>query len=138
MSAMLLATAVLAGTATRATDAQTANLPTFTAPSRADDPALSKDDPTYTNEPATVIDSKGVRYVANQLGSQLNVTTDGGRTWTHPGGKEMLLKNTESCTNAAADDIGDVELTADNGGRVYMADLQTTVGANADLGIQPV
>ena len=126
----------LVGT-TAPSQAQSANLPTFTAPSRADDPAVSGTNPLFVNEPATVVDSHGARYVAYQRQSQISVTTDGGRTWTHPGGKSLLTKNVEGCTSNL-DDVGDVELAADQNGRVLMADLQVTAGANADLGIQPV
>src|SRR5437870_737884 len=74
----------------------------FTTPSRADDPAIStaNDDPLYVNEPATVIDKDGARYVAYQRGSQLSVTRDGGRTWEHPGGANLLTKNLSGCSSA--------------------------------------
>src|SRR5439155_25482335 len=88
------------------------------------------------NEPATVIDKNGARYVAYQRGSQLSVTRDGGRTWEHPGGASLLSKNLTGCTSA--DDIGDVELATDAGGRVYMADLHAAVGGSPDTGVEPI
>src|SRR3954468_13804457 len=85
-----------------AAQGQTAT-PAFTGPSRADDPAVSKaaDDPLYPNEPATAIGADGTRYVAWQLGSQLSLTRDGGRTWEHPGGAELLTKNLSGCSSAS-------------------------------------
>src|SRR5216110_1956385 len=65
-AALLLATTTSAGAG---------GLPTFTPPSRADTNVEGH------NEPATIIDRNGVRYVAYQGGSQLSTTTDGGRTW---------------------------------------------------------
>lgn len=118
--------------------------PTFHAPSRADDPAISDArssdgsyaNPHYANEPALAVAADGTTYVANQLGSQLSYTTDGGRTWAHPGGKQLLMKNVSGCTPVS--DIGDVELATDNAGTVFMADLQITNGPELDNGIQPV
>jgi len=69
----------------------------FTAPSRADDPAISAKNPKYVNEPATAVGSDGARYVAYQRGSQLSVTRDGGRTWSYVGGSNaasVLSRNT--------------------------------------------
>ncbi|MCW2571111.1 MAG: hypothetical protein JWO88_1169 [Frankiales bacterium] len=108
--------------------------PTFTTPSRADDPKISTG--LYPQEPATIVGADGTRYVANQLGSQLSYTRDGGATWQHPGGKDALSKNVSGCTPAT--DIGDVDLAADRTGRVYFTDLQGTVGGTADNGIQPI
>lgn len=112
----------------------TATAPTFTAPSRADDPAVGSG--LYAQEPATIVGADGTRYVAYQLGSQLSFTRDGGQTWQHPGGKDALTKNVRGCTSGR--DIGDVDLAADRGGRVYFTDLQATGGGTADNGIQPV
>ena len=118
--------------------ARAATLPTFTAPSRADDPAVSvtQDDPKYVNEPATAVGRDGARYVAYQVDSQLSVTHDGGKTWAHPGGIDMLTKNVSGCSPGS--DVGDVDLATDAAGRVYMADLQITAGGSPDTGIQPV
>ena len=137
---MVLGVALVALTATTmggAARAQTAS-PTFTSPSRADDPAVSKaaDDQKYVSEPATAVGADGARYVAYQADSQLSVTHDGGRTWRHPGGIDMLTKNVDNCS--AASDIGDVELATDRAGRVYMADLQATAGGSPDTGVEPV
>ncbi len=122
----------LAGTATAA--AHPTGVPTFTAPTRADDPAVSTG--LYPQEPATIVAADGTRYVAYQLGSQLSYTRDGGRTWMHPGGKDMLTHGVSGCTPAK--DIGDVDLAADRGGRVYFGDLQATAGGTLDNGIQPI
>ncbi|MDQ1446576.1 MAG: repeat-like domain [Acidimicrobiaceae bacterium] len=111
-----------------------ATTPTFTAPVRVDDPKVSGT--KFANEPATVVDKNNIRYVAYQGGSQLAVSTDGGRTWAHKGGAEALTKNLTGCTSAA--DIGDVELTTDQAGRTYFADLQVAVGIPSDVGLQAV
>lgn len=108
--------------------------PTFHAPSRADDPSIG--DAQYPSEPATVVGADGTRYVANQLGSQVSYTTDGGRTWAHPGGQDMLANNVSGCTSVT--DIGDVDMAVDNAGTVFMADLQVTNGPELDNGIQPI
>ena len=107
---LLVAVALPAGTAATAAPAA----PTFTAPSRADDPKISTG--TYPQEPATIVGADGTRYVAYQLGSQLSYTRDGGRTWQYPGGKDALTKNVSGCSSAK--DIGDVDLAADRTGRV--------------------
>jgi hypothetical protein len=109
--------------------------PSFTAPSRADDRSLSATNSKYVNEPATLVGADGTRYVAYQRGSQLSTTTDGGRTWRYLP-KNVLTRNVQGC--ASARDVGDVDLTKDNAGRVYFGDLQVTAGATADTGIQPV
>src|SRR5204863_9990969 len=119
-AALLLASTTIAGAG---------GLPTFTSPSRADTGEGH-------NEPATIIDRNGVRYVAYQGGSQLATTTDGGRTWKHfP--DDVLTRKITPCTTGA-DDIGDVELATDQAGRTYFADLQATAGGTADNGVQPV
>jgi hypothetical protein len=127
----LLGVGLLGGAPAHAAPAK----PAFTAPSRADDPEISGTG-TYATEPATIVDSHGARYVANQLGSQISVTYDGGRTWTHPGGKEALTKHLSGCSSTGGD-VGDVELAADQAGRTYFADLQITTGG-LNNGIQPV
>lgn len=114
--------------------------PRFHAPSRADDPSISGNG-RYASEPATVVGRDGTRYVANQLGSQLSYTRNGGLSWTHVGGKDMLSRHIDPGSCQSRSDIGDVDLTADRTGRVYFADLQVTTnsGANgADTGIEPV
>ena len=121
----LCATLLLASTAT----AGAGGLPTFTSPTRADTNVEGH------NEPATIIDRNGVRYVAYQRGSQLSKTTDGGRTWTR---YENVLDNKISGCSTTPEDIGDVELATDQAGRTYFADLQATAGAEADNGVQPV
>ena len=119
-AALLLASTTIAGAG---------GLPTFTSPSRADTGEGH-------NEPATIVDRNGVRYVAYQGGSQLATTTDGGRTWKHfP--DDVLTRKITPCTTGA-DDIGDVELATDQAGRTYFADLQATAGGTADNGVQPV
>jgi hypothetical protein len=111
--------------------------PTFHHPSRADQPSLNG-----YNEPATVVGKDGTRYVAYQFGSQLSYTRDGGKHWTYVGGKNfksLLARNVTGCTSA--DDIGDVDLTTDQAGRVYFADLQATIntaGNGVDTGVQPI
>jgi hypothetical protein len=112
-------------------------LPTFHPPSRADQPSLNG-----YNEPATAVGNDGTRYVAYQFGSQLSYTRDGGKHWTYVGGKDfqgVLTHNLSGCTSA--DDVGDVDLTTDQAGRVYFADLQATVntaGNGVDTGVQPI
>src|SRR3954464_9295889 len=131
--AALIASATAVGT----TGAATATPPTFTTPTRADDPAISAaNGQTYVNEPATAVGADGTRYVAYQRESQVSSSKDGGRTWQHPGGASMLTKNQTGCS--AASDVGDVDLAADPGGRVYFADLEVTGGGTLDNGIQPV
>ncbi|HZQ27656.1 MAG TPA: sialidase family protein [Acidimicrobiales bacterium] len=136
--AAALGLVLLAAGSTPASSA--AQLPTFTSPTRVDDPKVwASTNAKYVSEPATAIDTNGVRYVAYQRGSQLAATTDGGRTWTHKGGKGVLTKNLNGCqTSPPLGDIGDVELAADQSGRLYFADLQSTVGAPANSGVQPV
>lgn len=130
----LAATSLLVAPGT--SSALTVARPHFYPPSRADDPKISASDAKYVNEPATVVGSDGARYVANQRKSQLNVTRDGGRSWSHPGGAQVLTKNVSGCSSAR--DVGDVDLAADSAGRVYFADLQVTAGGTGDNGIQPV
>ncbi len=132
---LVLVAGVAGATALAAPTAAVTSAPTFTAPSRADDPSLTATNSKFVNEPATVVGSDGTRYVAYQRGSQLSTTTDGGRTWRYLP-KNVLTRNVEGCTSSR--DIGDVDLAKDNAGRVYMADLQVTAGATADTGIQPV
>ncbi|MFL6238585.1 MAG: hypothetical protein ACJ735_03695 [Actinomycetes bacterium] len=115
--------------------------PRFHPPSRADAPPVQQAiGATSESEPATVIGKDGTRYVAYQGGSQLSWTRDGGKHWTYVGGNNpvsVLSRNVTGCI--AADDIGDVDLTVDQVGRVYFADLQGTVGTGgADTGIEPV
>jgi hypothetical protein len=132
--------AVFAGIGPTHAAAAGRSAPSFNAPSRADDPSISGSG-HYASEPATVVAADGTRYVANQLGSQLSYTRDGGRSWTHVGGQDMLSRNIDPASCQSQSDIGDVDLTADATGRVYFADLQLTnnSGANgADTGIEPV
>src|SRR5438132_4105913 len=129
-----VAAGLLVLAATSASSAPTA--PSFTAPSRADDPAISGTG-LFASEPATIVDSHGVRYVANQRGSQLSLTRDGGRTWTHLP-KGVLTRNVSGCAEAVTDDVGDVELATDQAGRTYFADLQIMGGSPPNDGVQPV
>ncbi|MHB8452069.1 MAG: sialidase family protein [Mycobacteriales bacterium] len=139
--AAALTTAVSSGVPARATIPAT---PTFTAPSRADDPTVSTaaGSQTYVSEPATIVAADGTRYVAYQGASQLSYTRDGGRTWTHVGGSQpaaVLSRNITGCSSIA--DVGDVDLTTDRAGTVLFTDLQVTTnsGANgADTGIEPI
>jgi hypothetical protein len=111
--------------------------PRFTPPVRADNPG-SPDNPKPVDsptEPATIVDRDGVRYVAYQNGSQLSLTRDGGRTWTYLPAN-VLSSNLTGCTSAT--EIGDVEMTTDQSGRSYFADLQAVAGPTADTGIEPV
>src|SRR4051794_23291447 len=124
----LIGTALLASSS----HAVTGTPPTFTGPTRADDPKLGNG----ATEPATVIDRSGVRYVANQGGSQLSWTNDGGRSWSHLP-RNVLTRNVTDCTPSSAD-VGDVELATDQAGRTYFADLQATAGGSPDTGVQPV
>lgn len=111
--------------------------PTFTPPSRADNPAITAaNGPKYVSEPATVVGSGGTRYVAYQRGSQLSSTTNGGRSWTYIGGSDVLSKNVSGCTPVS--DVGDVDLAADRVGGIYFADLEITAGQTLDTGIQPI
>jgi hypothetical protein len=87
-------------------------------------------------EPAIISDAAGRRYVANQLDSELAVTTDGGRTWRYPHGMDVLAQNVTGCDVTQL--IGDVELTADAGGRTYFSTLGIVSGGTADNGIQPL
>jgi len=115
--------------------------PTFTRPSRADARRISRGDPKHVNEPATWAAPGGARYVAYQRGSQLSVTRDGGRTWRHLHGAEMLTRHIRSSSCTSQRDVGDVELAGDQRGRLYFADLQVTANSGsggADSGIQPV
>lgn len=107
---------------------------TFTAPVRSDDPELQKT-PT---EPATIVDTAGRRYVANQLDSELAITVDGGRTWRYPAGDKVLAQNVEGCSVSPGGLIGDVELATDAGGRTYFSTLGVLDGGTADNGIQPL
>ncbi|HEY2299772.1 MAG TPA: sialidase family protein [Jatrophihabitans sp.] len=141
-SLLLLATtcAVLASTGPAYGSPAGSGAPRFHAPSRADDPSISGTG-TYASEPATVVAADGSRYVANQLGSQLSYTRDGGRSWTHVGGQDLLSRNIDPTSCQSHSDIGDVDLTADPTGRVYLADLQVTTnsgGNGADTGIEPI
>jgi hypothetical protein len=111
-----------------------ASSPTFTGPVRVDDPKVSGSN--AANEPATVVDKNNVRYVAYQGGSQLAVSNDGGRTWTHRGGADALSKNVTGCDPQV--DVGDVELATDPAGRTYFADLQASVGIPTDTGLQAI
>lgn len=126
------AVAALGGTQPSA--ATTTSVLTFTAPIRSDDPKLQKT-PT---EPATIVDAKGRRYVANQLDAELAVTEDAGKTWRYPSGMEVLAQNVSGCSVSAGGLIGDVEMTADSGGRTYFGTLGILDGGTADNGIQPV
>jgi hypothetical protein len=117
-----------------ATAATTGALPSFTPPIRSDDPKLQKT-PT---EPATVIDSAGRRYVANQLDSELAITEDGGKSWRYPGGMEVLAQNVSGCQVSPGGLIGDVEMATDRGGRTYFSTLGILDGGTADNGIQPL
>jgi hypothetical protein len=115
--------------------------PVFHVPSRADDPAISADNPKFVNEPATIVSADGIRYVAYQRGSQLSATKDGGRSWQFIGGESVLSRNIDPTSCVSQRDIGDVDLAADPAGRTYFADLQVTTnsGTNgADTGIEPV
>jgi hypothetical protein len=137
---LLVVTVGLAGaTALAAPTAAVTAQPVFTAPSRADDPAISQaHGQKYVNEPATVVGRDGTRYVAYQRDSQLSKSSDGGLTWTFVGAgnhEDVLAKNVSGCTSIT--DVGDVDLTKDNAGRVYFADLQVTGGTDTP-GIQPV
>jgi len=124
------AAAVLAAGAAAAAAPARATAPAFAPPSRADDPATAQ--AAAPSEPAVVVDTHGVRYVAYQPGSQLSVSADGGKTWARS--HDVLTKNVSGCTPPA--DVGDVELAADAAGRVYFADLQAVVGIPTDTGIQ--
>jgi hypothetical protein len=110
------------------------NVPVFTAPIRSDGPGLQ----TNPTEPATIVDAAGRRYVANQLDSQLAVTTDAGKHWRYPHGNDVLAQNVEGCSVSAGGLIGDVELAADSGGRTYFSTLAILDGGTADNGIQPL
>lgn len=138
--ATLVLAAGLAGAVAVGAPSTAATAPTFTGPSRADDPAISAaHGQMYVNEPATVVGADGTRYVAYQRDSQLSKTTDGGRNWTYVGAgdhTDVLAKNVSGCTSA--NDIGDVDLTVDKAGQVYFGDLQITAGGTGDNGIQPV
>jgi hypothetical protein len=114
--------------------AATPPAPVFTPPIRSDDPKLQQT-PT---EPATIIDAKGRRYVANQLDAELSITEDGGKHWRRPGGMEVLAQNLQGCS-APGGLIGDVEMTADSGGRTYFGTLGIMDSQTAtDEGIEPV
>src|SRR4051812_12648032 len=130
---VLLAAATASALA--ATGAGAVGTPAFHPPARADDPAIGGTG-LNVNEPATIIGADGTRYVAYQLGSQLSYTRDGGQTWTYAGGADAFSKHVTGCTSNS--DIGDVELAADQTGRVWAADLQITSGGTGDNGIQPV
>lgn len=138
--ATLVLAAGLAGAVAVVAPSTAASAPGFTAPSRADDPAISAaNGQMYVNEPATVVGAGGARFVAYQRDSQLSRTTDGGRTWTYLGGgnhQDVLAKNVTGCTPIS--DVGDVDLAADRAGGVYFADLQITAGQTLDTGIQPI
>jgi hypothetical protein len=112
--------------------AAAASPPTFTAPVRADNPATGDGN----SEPATIIDAHGRRYVANQLQSELAVTTNAGRTWRYPHGNTVLEQHVTGCT--VDQEVGDVELQADRGGRVYFSTLGIEHGGTLDNGIQPL
>ncbi len=135
--ATLVVAAGVAGAIAVVAPSTAATAPTFTGPSRADNPAISAvNGQKYVNEPATVVGGDGTRYVAYQRDSQLSKTTNGGRTWTYVGGQDVLTKNVSGCMPLT--DIGDVDLTVDKAGQVYFADLQGTAGPQADTGIQAV
>src|SRR5947209_13962402 len=93
--------AALAAPAAAVGAADGTGVPTFHAPSRADQPSLNG-----YNEPATVVGKDGTRYVAYQFGSQLSYTRNGGKSWTYVGGKNfqsVLSRNISGCTSA--DDV---------------------------------
>lgn len=132
-AAAVAVAAALAGTQGSASMAAPAQ-PVFTPAIRSDNPTLQKT-PT---EPATIIDTAGRRYVANQLDSELAITEDGGKTWRYPHGDSVLAQNVEGCAVSAGGLIGDVELATDSGGRTYFSTLGILDGGTADNGIQPL
>lgn len=134
LAAVLLAGAAVTAALAGPGAASTTTPLTFTPPIRSDDPKLQKT-PT---EPATIVDTAGRRYVANQLDAELAITQDGGRTWRYPHGDQVLAQNVEGCQVSPAGLIGDVELATDPGGRTYFSTLGVLAGGTADNGIQPL
>lgn len=134
VAAAIASTAAVVASYGSATAAAPPPMPRFTAPVRSDKPTLQKT-PT---EPATIVDANGLRYVANQLDAELAVTADGGKHWRYPGGMEVLAQNVSGCSVSPGGLIGDVEMTADSGGRTYFGTLGIMDGETADNGIQPI
>lgn len=132
-TAIVISAAVAIGAAGVSSQASAGpNRPTFTSPTRSDNPAYGGG----VSEPATSIDTIGRRYVANQLGSELAVSRDAGRSWTYPHGANVLSQNVTGCS--VVREIGDVELSSDTAGRTFFTTLAATAGGTLDNGIQPV